>query len=155
MKRQSNKGFTLVEILIVVIILGILASIVVAQFTNVRGSTSDTALKDDLRWLRSAVQLYQIEHGRLPTLASFDGQMTQFTDMNGTVGAQKDATYKFGSYVYQMPILPVGAQIGKRGVTGPAYTAGYGWQYDETTGTVTANCDTTEHDADGKAYNTY
>ena len=45
--KNNKRGFTLVEILIVVIILGILASIVVAQFTNVRGSTSAVALKDE------------------------------------------------------------------------------------------------------------
>ena len=114
MDRMSNKnvrrGFTLVEILIVVIILGILASIVVAQFSSVRGGTADTALKDNLRWMRSAIQLYQVEHGRLPTLANFEAQMTGYTDMNGIVGATKNTTYKFGSYMLSLPPLPVGLQ---------------------------------------------
>jgi len=153
--RKSNKGFTLVEILIVVIILGILASLVVAQFTNMRGNTSDTALKDNLRWMRSAVFLYQAEHGALPSLASFEGQMTQYTDMTGNVSATKDATYKLGSYMYSVPELPVGTQKGKTAVTGTTYAAGYGWRYDATNGTVFPNCTDSELDSNGVAYNTY
>ncbi len=153
--RRSYKAFTLVEILIVVIILGILASIVVAQFTNVRASTSDTALKDNLRWMRSAVLLYQAEHGSFPTLASFDGQMTGFTTLNGAVGAAKDTTYKYGAYMLSVPQLPVGVERGKTTVTGYTYAAGFGWQYDEANGTVRSNCADTETDASGVAYNTY
>ena len=161
MQRMSHKvlarrtGFTLVEILIVVIILGILASIVVAQLTNVRSQTSDTALKDNLRWMRSAAQLYQVEHGRLPTLASFEAQLTGYTDVSGATSATKDTTYKYGSYMLSLPPLPVGAQQGQRGVTGTTYAAGFGWQYDETTGWVMPNCQPTELDANGVAYMTY
>jgi general secretion pathway protein G len=154
--RRSYKAFTLVEILIVVIILGILASIVVAQFANVRGSTSDTALKDNLRWMRSAVLLYQAEHGGFPTLASFDGQMTGYTNLGGAIGAAKDpTTYKFGAYMLSLPALPVGAEKGKTAVTGYTFATGFGWQYDEANGTVRPNCEDTELDANGVAYNTY
>ena len=153
--RRSRKAFTLVEILIVVIILGILASIVLAQFTNVRGNASDTALKDNLRWMRSAILLYQAEHGMFPTLASFEGQMTSYTDLQGNTTSSKDTTHKFGSYMLSLPQLPVGAQKGQTAVTGTTYATNYGWQYDETTGTIRANCQDTEVDTDGKAYNTY
>jgi general secretion pathway protein G len=155
-ERRPYQAFTLVEILIVVIILGILASIVVAQFTNVRGSTSDTALKDNLRWMRSAVLLYQAEHGSLPTLASFEGQMTGYTNLSGTANATKDATnYKFGAYMLALPQVPVGPDKGSTGVTGPTYAAGFGWQYDQSTGAVRPNCPDAETDANGVAYNTY
>src|SRR5438132_1053148 len=138
-RTRRSRGFTLIEILIVVIILGILASIVVAQFTNVRGTTSGVALKDNLRWMRSAIMLYQTEHGSYPQLATFQGEMTQFTDMAGNVAAAKDATHKFGSYMYSLPLLPVGGQSGQTAVTGTTYAAGYGWQYDESTGTIHSN----------------
>ena len=155
MRRNRATGFTLIEILIVVIILCLLASIVVAQFTNVTGSTSDTSLKDDLRWMRSAVLLYQAEHGAFPSLASFEGQMTAYTDLNGNVSATKDATYKFGSYMLSLPMLPVGVQKGKTAVTGTSYANGFGWQYDQTTGAIHANCQNSEVDPNGVAYNTY
>ena len=153
---RRTRGFTLVEILIVVIILGILATVVVAQFTNVRGGTADTALKDNLRWMRSAIQLYQVEHGRLPTLASFEAQMTSYTNILGQVNGVKDTTnYKFGSYMLSVPPLPVGAQEGQRGVTGTTYAAGYGWQYNEMTGDLHPNCQNTELDTNNVSYLTY
>jgi general secretion pathway protein G len=154
--RNRARGFTLVEILIVVIILGILATVVVAQFANVRGGTSDTALKDNLRWMRSAIQLYQVEHGRLPTLASFEAQMTGYSNILGQISSSKDSTnYKFGSYMLSLPVLPVGAQAGQKAVTGPTYAAGYGWQYDETSGALHPNCQNTEVDGQGVSYLTY
>ena len=153
--QRSHKGFTLVEILIVVIILGILASIVVAQFTNVRGNTADVALKDNLRWMRSAVLLYQAEHGIFPTQATFEAQMTTFTDLSGNAAATKDATHKFGAYMLRVPDLPIGIEKGHNGVTGNTYAAGFGWQYDQATGSLKPNCQDTEQDIDGKAYTTY
>src|SRR5207253_5895735 len=131
---QRRGGFTLVEILIVVVILGILAAIVVPQFANARGSTSDTALKDNLRWMRSAILLYQAEHGGFPTLASFEGQMTQYTDLAGNVSAAKTGGYKYGAYMLSMPPLPIGVEQGNIHVTGTSYAAGFGWQYDEANG---------------------
>src|SRR5437868_934720 len=141
---RKARGFTLVEILIVVIILGILASTVVAQFTNVRGSTSAVALKDNLRWMRSAILLYETEHGSYPVLATFQGQMTQFTDLAGNVVATKDTTHKFGSYMYALPPLPVGGQAGQSAVTDTTYASGFGWQYDEATGLIHSNTTNTE-----------
>lgn len=153
--RRSQNGFTLIEILIVVIILGILATIVIAQFNNVRGNAADVALKDNLHWMRSAIMLYQEEHGSFPTLASFEGQMTEYTDATGNVSTSKDSTYKYGSYMVSVPQLPVGAQSGQAGVTGTTYAAGYGWEYDESTGSLHANCQASEVDQNGTPYNTY
>src|ERR1700689_507338 len=59
--RQRAAGFTLVEILIVVIILGILAAIVLPQFSNASQTARQNALKDELRFLRSQIQIYKSE----------------------------------------------------------------------------------------------
>ncbi len=62
----KNAGFTLVELLIVVIILAILAAILVPQFS---GSTDDaklSALDGNLSAMRSAIALYRQQHGALP-----------------------------------------------------------------------------------------
>jgi general secretion pathway protein G len=153
--RGRRSAFTLVEILIVVVILGILAAIVLPQFANARGNSADNALKDNLRWMRSAILLYQAEHGTFPTLANFQGQMTQYSDMAGNVSASKDATHRFGAYFLALPPLPIGNERGQTAVTGPSYTTGFGWQYDESDGTLHANVQASEVDGDGKAYSTY
>ena len=50
---MKNKGFTLVEILIVVIILGILAAIVIPQFTQASNDARESSLSSELQTVRS------------------------------------------------------------------------------------------------------
>ncbi len=80
---RSQKGFTLVEILIVVVILGILAAIVIPQFTDASTQAKNNSLKADLQTLRSQIELYKIQHGdeypvdtNSPTNADFVTNMT-------------------------------------------------------------------------------
>ncbi|MGA2496117.1 MAG: type II secretion system protein [Tepidisphaeraceae bacterium] len=61
--HNKRLGFTLVEILIVVVILGILAAIVMPQFSNATTDTKKAALSDQLHNLRIQVQLYTLQHG--------------------------------------------------------------------------------------------
>src|SRR4029077_2380466 len=56
------RAFTLVEILIVVVILGILAAIVVPQFSDATGSAQRTATLDQLMTLREALDLYHVRN---------------------------------------------------------------------------------------------
>ena len=67
--RKRNTGFTLVEILIVVVILGILAAIVVPQFTSASQSAVKGAIQSQLQTISSQVELYRVkETGRVPRL---------------------------------------------------------------------------------------
>src|SRR5712671_3629272 len=60
--RSRKSGFTLVEILIVVIILGILAAIVIPQFTNASQDARESSLLSQLQTLRSQIELYKLQH---------------------------------------------------------------------------------------------
>lgn len=60
--RTRMKGFTLVEILIVVVILGILAAIVVPQFTNASNEAVKGALSSQLQTINSQVELYRVRN---------------------------------------------------------------------------------------------
>ncbi|NNF67618.1 MAG: type II secretion system protein [Gammaproteobacteria bacterium] len=62
MSKLKQQGFTLVELLIVVIILAILAAIVVPQFAASTKDASDAALRSNLAAVRSAVDLYRQQH---------------------------------------------------------------------------------------------
>lgn len=57
--RVKYKGFTLVELLIVIVIIGILASIVIARFTGATKDAKETSLKGNLSGLRSQVEIYR------------------------------------------------------------------------------------------------
>ena len=61
-RRTAVKGFTLIEILIVVIILGILAAIVIPQFSNASTSAKTSAVVSTAQSLRSQVALYKLQH---------------------------------------------------------------------------------------------
>ena len=62
---KARSGFTLVEILIVVVILGILAAIVIPQFTSASTEAKESALMSDIQSMRSQIELYKIQHNDL------------------------------------------------------------------------------------------
>jgi type IV pilus assembly protein PilA len=61
--NKSSKGFTLVEIMIVVVIIGLLAAMAIPAFQKVRASSQDKAVLNNLRQLGSAADQYFLEKG--------------------------------------------------------------------------------------------
>lgn len=63
MNAKSKKGFTLVEIMIVVVIIGLLATMAIPAFKKVRETSQEKAIRNNLRQLASAADQYFIENG--------------------------------------------------------------------------------------------
>jgi type IV pilus assembly protein PilA len=63
MSPRSNKGFTLVEIMIVVVIIGLLAAMAIPAFQKVRTSSQDKAVLNNARQLSAAADQYFLENG--------------------------------------------------------------------------------------------
>lgn len=61
-KNTSKKGFTLVEIMIVVVIIGLLAAMAIPAFQKVRQDSRASAVENDARQLASAAQQYMLEN---------------------------------------------------------------------------------------------
>ncbi len=77
---RTRKGFTLVEILIVVVILGILAAIVIPQFTDASTDAKEASMQTDLQTMRSQIELFKIQHtDALPDTNSFAEFETELT----------------------------------------------------------------------------
>jgi len=124
MKR--NKGFTLVEILIVVIILGILAAIVIPQFTEASNDARESQLASDLQTLRSQLE--------------FLSQLTSRTNSQGGTGTDP-ATFPFGPYLQKFPTNPFAIANGD-GIEGAAAQTADGdpgWFFNTDTGQVAPN----------------
>jgi prepilin-type N-terminal cleavage/methylation domain-containing protein len=86
LKKQLQKGFTLVELLIVVIILAILAAIVVPQFASTTDDAKVSSLDSTLSNMRSAIALYRQQHSAYPGHLVSSGGGTACTTPGGAIG---------------------------------------------------------------------
>lgn len=164
---RIRRGFTLIEILIVVVILGILGAIVLPKFSDASHSARVNTLKDDLRYLRTQVVVFKAQHkdvapgypgGNLaatPTASAFQEQMTRTSNVQGGVGT--GAAYKFGPYLTKMPPNPINGlatvKIVENGSALPAPDDTTGWIFKPQTLEIIPN--STGVDSDGVAYKDY
>lgn len=128
------------EILIVVVILGILASIVIPQFTNATTSSRDSAIQMNLHRIRSRIEVYREEHnGKWPTYANFVEQMTRATNATGETAPVNTEGYPFGPYLAYIPRNPFDDSntISDEAVVDGGEPSA--WYYDEQTGAFHAN----------------
>ena len=148
MKRSSKKGFTLVEILIVVIILGILAAIVIPQFTQASTEARISNLRTNLQTIRSQLLLYKTQHTENYPDDDFVNQMTKYSDITGGTSATPSSSYPFGPYLQTIPVNPISGQSTVRIVTGASTTfscsADGGWWFNGTTGEFRADLTTSD-----------
>ncbi len=140
---KGRAGFTLVELLIVVIILGILAAVVIPQFGSASSEAKESALMSDLATLRNAIDLYRLQHnevypGNLDGETSWDdfvAQLTAGTDVAGDAGSD------FGPYIRTgIPRNPINSlATGVEGAIPDDPDDTSGWLYDASTGEIRAN----------------
>jgi general secretion pathway protein G len=157
MKRTTKKGFTLVEILIVVIILGILAAIVIPQFTQASTQAKESNLKTNLQTIRSQLLLYKMQHdAEAYPGATFVAQMTTYTSSAGVTSTTPTATCNLGPYLQSIPANPASNLNTLRIVTTGTFaapTTDGGWYFNSTTGEFRADVKDTWVTADGTKYN--
>ena len=68
---KKNSGFTLIELIVVISIIGVLAGIMVANFSQVRAKTRDGVRRKDMEQIRLALETYRSDAAQYPTLANF------------------------------------------------------------------------------------
>lgn len=64
--KKSTSGFTIVELLIVIVVIAILAAISVAVYGNIQNRANDTAVQSDINSFAKKVMLFEAEKGRYP-----------------------------------------------------------------------------------------
>lgn len=157
----NNKAFTLVEILIVVIILGILAAIVVPKFSTASATARASMLADDLRLIRTQVTIFKSQHSDVaPGYIGLirGGDANEATLIAHMTTVTNDGAHHYGPYLREMPINPLNGKnsvlIVPDGATLP--TAGddtCGWIYQPST--LTFMADSPGADDSGKNFIDY
>jgi len=112
-KTNGKTGFTLVEIMIVVAIIGLLAAIAIPNFVRARESAQLNSIANNLRILEGAKEQYALEN-KLPTTANVDmGLLTPYLKNEQAVVSVVTETYVFATVSDLVQATGAGTLAGK------------------------------------------
>lgn len=146
-RTSQLAAFTLVEILIIVVLLGIIAMVAVPQFTTASEDAKEASLLSTIKVLRKQIALYKAEHGgRGPHegIAAIGDEptdrLTKRTDAAGNV----DPDGPYGPYISSWPANPFAKESVAKAITigniaKPPRNGMTGWYYDVNTCIISAN----------------
>ena len=167
---KAARGFTLVEILVVVVLLGILSVVVLPLIAGSAISAKESALAHDLQMLRRYVQIYKCQHlevtpgypngdtTQAPTEQAFIDQMTLSSNASGQTAPVGTPGFERGPYMMRIPTNSLNDKATVQ-VLGDAENFpadaddSHGWVYKPATSEVRS--DSTGTDDAGKSYYDY
>jgi len=106
--HRKPRAFTLVELVMVVVIIGIVAGIAVPRMSSATTHASANALQATLMNVRTAIECYYAEHNRYPGYDPANGsangvhfvkQLTMYSDAQGRTNTVRTSSYKYGPYL--------------------------------------------------------
>ncbi len=115
---NKARAFTLIEILVVVVLLGILAAVVIPTAANSTTSAKGSALAVDLQLLRRVILVYKSQHlevgpgypggdtAQAPTEQAFIDQAIMASNTNGQTAAVGTPGFDRGPYLMKIPVNP-------------------------------------------------
>lgn len=101
--KQKQSGFTIVELLIVIVVVGILAAITIVAYNGIQLRSRDTIRVNDLRAIHKSIELYKAENGSYPLPAN--GSMN-WTGNCSSFGSVTDYITGISTYVSRLPLDP-------------------------------------------------
>ena len=137
--RKHRKGFSAIELFIVFVVVGIVASISIPKFSQAAEEARTAKLCKALEQVREQIQIFKSEHsGRLPGRggADFIVSITAVTDAKANVYSRenKNSSEPFGPYLGEIPSNPFN-DLNTVRINGHAAGSGtHGWRYDTYTG---------------------
>lgn len=151
MTHHVRRGFTLIEVLIVVVIMAVLAATIIPMFSSSTEDAKMSSLKFNMHTLRSQIELYKLHHlGKYPdqigdATTGYLPQLTHATNVDGQIG-DPGPQFPYGPYLDGD--IPPNPFDGKNTVTqvdlqgqkpeGPVGPQ-EGWMYDPRTGAIWPN----------------
>lgn len=131
--KRKNSGFTIIELLIVIIVIGILATLVITTFSGIQRNARNRAREADVNALHSQIEYYYGQNNKYPTLDQLNDATWRAENLKGLdAEALKDpqgsaatlvATPAAGSYAYV--VTPSGCNNAGTDCTGYTLTATY------------------------------
>lgn len=70
-RNKRRDGFTIVELLIVIVVIAILAAITIVAYNNIQQRARDSRRAQDLKNIKKAVLLYQVDHSGVPKTSTY------------------------------------------------------------------------------------
>lgn len=122
-RRQS--GFTIVELLIVIVIIGILAAITIVAYNGIQQRARDSQRASDLTTLNKALELYYIDNGEYPPSPNGSTSMSANWSTTADASWQNLATYLVPKYISKLPSDPISTP--NKDIT--SVTSSYGYAY--------------------------
>jgi prepilin-type N-terminal cleavage/methylation domain-containing protein len=102
---RLSRAFTLIELMIVIVILGILAAVATPQFANASSEARRNSLLSMCRSMANQIQVYKLQHGDvLPDLAAASAGGNHFAPLLVVTPYQGT---NFGPYAYSLPVNPI------------------------------------------------
>ena len=128
--NRKESGFTIVELLIVIVVIGILAALVVTTFSGIQRKARDSERQTDINAVHSQIEAYFAQNGRYPTVANLNDDSWVGSNLPGLdvdalqdpKGADNNVATAAAANVYAYVVTPSGC--------------------DNDPGTATVDCDT-------------
>jgi type II secretion system protein G len=120
--KKKYSGFTIVELLIVIVVIGILAALVVTTYNGIQQKARDTERKTDINAIHGQLEAYQAQNGKYPTLANVNDATFRSANMKGLDAAAlqdpkgaSQAVCASGANCYLYVVSPANCDNGANG----------------------------------------
>jgi prepilin-type N-terminal cleavage/methylation domain-containing protein len=152
---RTSRAFTMLELLIVVLAIGILATLVIPQFSKASQQSKQNSLKDVLQYLRTQIAVFKAQHQDVPpgypegdpmsrpSAITFAAQMIEHSDVMCRLSGPGAPAFQYGPYLGQVPVNPVNGlntiEIVSNDASLPSPDGKTGWIYKPQTQEIIAN----------------
>lgn len=107
---KTKSGFTLVELLIVIVVIAILAAVTIVAYNGVQAKAQDSARVSDMTTIEKALELYYIDNGNYPNYTNYTPGSTKINSSWSTTadGSWQNLLNVLKPYAQNLPTAPPG-----------------------------------------------